>query len=115
MEEFAGRASCSVGRDIRVDHHDGICACEAFSRSESWCALGFWELLALLLGGNRYEPAFGRSTPFTARVLPNATVKFAVEPGWNPAGVKAVTAPASATATRDVDSILNCNLQDCAK
>jgi hypothetical protein len=46
------------------------------------------------------------STPFTAKTLPNATVRLFDEAGSNPGGVNAVATPASATAMRDEENII---------
>jgi hypothetical protein len=55
----------------------------------------------------KYKPAFGRSTPSTAKVFPNATVKFALDAGSNPGGVNALVTPATATVKRILGSIIN--------
>ena len=51
--------------------------------------------------------SFGRSTPFTASVLPKDTNKSLVEAGLKEGGVKAVAAPASATAVKNEGSIMS--------
>ncbi len=60
-----------------------------------------------------YLPAFGRSMPLTARVSPNATVRFCDEEGTIPGGVKALAAPASAMARRVEVYIANACSNDC--
>jgi len=52
------------------------------------------------------SPAFGMSLPSMANTEPYATVRFACVDGVNPAGVKAVAAPANATAMSDEDNII---------
>ena len=44
--------------------------------------------------------------PLVASVFPNTTVRLFEDAGWNPAGVKAVAAPASTTKRRDEDNII---------
>ena len=43
--------------------------------------------------------------PLVASVFPNTTVRLFEDVGWNPAGVKAVAAPASTTKRREENII----------
>lgn len=73
-------------------------------------------MLVLLDGPNisltRNLLSFGRSTPFTARVLPKDTNRSFVDAGVKPEGVTAVATPASATARIEVVNMFAIKSQD---
>jgi hypothetical protein len=54
----------------------------------------------------RYSPSLIIFLPLVASVFPNTTVRLFEDAGWNPAGVKAVAAPASTTKRSEEENII---------